>query len=145
MGTVIKKVGRPVLSVSKDSTVLEAVRTMAERSVGSAVVLENGRAVGIFSERDVMVRVTARGLDAARTPVSAVMSAPVLTVTPETEDQVAIRMMQERHIRHLPVADSEGHVIGMLSMRHLMGERIDELDHELGALDAYMRYDGATG
>ncbi len=118
---------------------------MVEARVGAVVVLDGGRAVGMFSERDLMTKVVLPALDPAATAVSAVMTAPLLTIAPGAPLVDALALMRERHIRHLPVVEDGGRVLGVLSMRHLLHARIEFLEDTVGALEAYASYDGATG
>jgi len=94
-------------------------RLMAERNVGAIAVLDSGRLVGVFSERDLMARVVAAGLDPDQTPVSKVMTKELIVA--EAGDGVgdALHKMQDRKCRHLPVVRS-GKLIGMISIRDLL-------------------------
>lgn len=96
-----------------------AAARMWGQQTGSLVVLEDGQLVGIVTERDIM-KAVARGLDPATTPVSAVMTRNVLTITPVTPLHEAARHMASRWIRHLPVLE-EGRLVGMVSQRDLVG------------------------
>jgi CBS domain-containing protein len=123
MGNVLRLAQRPAIGVPKEASVREASRTMVDNRIGAVLVYDGGVPSGIFSERDVMGRV----------------------VLPAKSPRSALTLMLERHIRHLPVVGDGGAVLGMLSIRHLMQDRIDELNVEIDALDAYASYDGATG
>jgi signal-transduction protein with cAMP-binding, CBS, and nucleotidyltransferase domain len=92
-----------------------------------------------------MTRVVLDRLDPEKTPITQVMTAPVLTIVAETPHQDALKLMSDRHIRHLPVADAAGRVLGMLSIRNLMDEEIDDLKNSVETLEAYASYDGASG
>lgn len=118
---------RPVISVTKQSTVMDAVRAMVEGKVGAAVVLEEGRLVGVFTERDVTIRIVHAGLDAHKTLVGEVMTRSVLTVREDADRSSALKLMTENHIRHLPVVDVDGRVLTMLSMRHLLRAEVQDL------------------
>jgi CBS domain-containing protein len=146
MRSVLKnKARKPPITISRDATVIEAVRLMAERRVGAVLLLDDGRPAGIFTERDLMIKVVLEGLDPARTPVAVVMTSPVLTIDEDGDLDQAVHLMLHRHIRHLPLVDGEGTVRGVLSMRHLVGDEIDELKHSVRGLEAYVGYDGAGG
>jgi CBS domain-containing protein len=145
MGNVLRIAQRPAIGVTRDATVREATRTMVENRIGAVVVLENEKPAGIFSERDVMAKVVLSGRDADNVRVGELMSSPVLTIAADGEAKDAMTLMLEKHIRHLPVVSPDGHILGMLSIRHLMQDRIADLTDEIEALDAYMSYDGATG
>jgi CBS domain-containing protein len=107
-----------VTESAADSLTAAADRMWAKQT-GSLLVMDGERLLGIITERDVM-KAVARGDDLANTPVSAVMTTSVLTVTPETTLQQAARHMADRWIRHLPVVVN-GAVIGMISQRDLCG------------------------
>ena len=145
MAEVLKKASTPVITVQAHATVEEAVRIMVKHHIGAIVVLEGGRLTGIFSERDVMEKVVLGRLDPATTLVASVMTWPVVAAVAGSDDAEAVDEMVERHIRHMPVVDHDGRVVGMLSFRHAMQDRIDDLKHEVYALEAYLGYDGVSG
>ncbi len=124
------------------STVLEAIRTMQNARCGAVVVLEAEHLVGIFTERDVMLRVVAAQRDAETTRVQQVMSSPVKTVTEEHDIGDALEVMISNHIRHLPIVDREGILSGFLSIRHLLRNHVVELAEQLNSLEAYFSDDG---
>jgi CBS domain-containing protein len=142
---LLVKAQKPAIIVSGDSRTIDAVRVMVESKVGAAIVLVDGRAVGIFTERDLMAKVVLGKLDPETTPVSAVMTQPVATIDKDAHPNDAIALMVERHIRHLPVVDGDGKVLGMLSIRHLMQEEIEDLEKSVDSLQAYMGADGVGG
>ena len=145
MSVLLHKSNRPAVSVPKTAKVIDAVNVMVDHKVGAVIVLENGKAAGIFTERDVMTRVLSRKLDPATTPVSEVMTNPVVPIDFGADPSQAMQLMLERHIRHLPVVDADGKVLGMLSIRHLLHEEADRLRSEAIGLQNYAGYDGATG
>ena len=115
--TVADVMSKPVIVIGKNNTIREAAKEMVEKGVGSLVVVdEEGKVVGIITERDV-VRAVADGKD-LETPVSEIMTPDVLTVSPETSVLKAIEMMKMHNVRHLPVATDE-EVVGMVSLRDL--------------------------
>jgi CBS domain-containing protein len=140
--TLMNKARKPPVSVPRDLPVIAAVRLMAEQHVGAALILENDRPVGIFTERDLMIKVVLEGRDPRLTRVAEVMTSPVVSVREHAKLDEAVRLMLRRHIRHLPLVDVVGRVQGMLSMRHLVIDEIDELQHSVNGLQAYLGYDG---
>lgn len=106
-----------VLSVAPATTVAEAATMMGERRVGSALVMEDGRLLGIFTERDI-VRALGQDFAAAERPVTEWMTAEPVTVPPATPADEALRTMLDGGFRHLPVADGE-EVVGIVSIRDL--------------------------
>jgi len=135
----------PPATVPPSATALEAIQVMAEEGVGAVAVVENGELRGIFTERDVMLRLAVRGRRASEVPVNEVMTTPVETATDETPAQEALNFMLERHIRHLPLVNAEGKVLGMLSIRNLLEHMVEDLQHELHSLDQYLLNDGPGG
>jgi CBS domain-containing protein len=135
----------PPATVEGTATVVEAVQVMAEEGVGAIAVVENGEARGIFTERDVMLRVVLRGRKPSEVHVNEVMTAPVETATDDTPAEEALNFMLERHIRHLPIVNAEGKVLGMLSIRNLLEHMVEDLQHELHSLDQYLLNDGPGG
>jgi CBS domain-containing protein len=112
--------GGVLIYVTPNASVQEAVDTMAEHNVGSVLVLEGGSDLaGIFTERDLLKRVVHEGLDPKATPITDVMTEDVVVVTGEMRRSDALDLMEERHFRHLVVADEE-RLYGMISMRDLL-------------------------
>jgi CBS domain-containing protein len=136
---------KPAGSVSPTVTVRKASEIMMEQGVGALVVLDQDRLVGILSERDVVGRVVVRGLDPSQTLVSEIMTRKVLTAPQGMTENQAMELMLERRIRHLPVVDAKGNVVGMLSVRHLLRHRVEQLDRSASDLVAYFSADGSGG
>lgn len=128
----------PVLWVfGPEQTVAEAVRTMAERQVGVVPILDQDRLIGIFSERDLLRRVVARGRSLEKTLLSEVMTPDPVTAAPTDGRATAIRKMHSVGCRHLPVV-AEGVLIDMLSMRDLLFVEIAEREQEVAQLRQYI-------
>lgn len=122
---------------SPDATVLEAMRKMLDNHVGAVCVLDSERRVaGIFTERDVMRELATRGFDPATTEVRELMTSAVEMATELTTESEALTIMLERHYRHLPIVDKDARLLGMLSIRHLLEARVDELVKELDEIKA---------
>jgi CBS domain-containing protein len=145
MAKLLRNSSRPVVSVQERTTVEDAVKTMVEHRIGAVIVLDGEQMKGIFSERDVLDKIVLARRDPATTPVFAVMTSPVVAAPRNAEDAEAAETMTEHHIRHLPILDDERKVVGMVSLRHVMEERIADLEHEVNALEAYLGYDGVSG
>jgi len=119
-------------SVAVDATAEQAIRTMLDRRVGAvAVVDENNKIAGIFTERDVLRRLSISGRQPGQTPVREVMTTPVEMATLDTTPGEALATMVERHYRHLPIVDDDGKLLGMLSIRNVLQARIDTLTRQL--------------
>jgi CBS domain-containing protein len=118
--------------VRVETTVEQAIRTMLDRHVGAvAVIDEEQRVAGIFTERDVLRRLSLSQRDPAATPVREVMTTPVEMATRATTPSEAVATMLERHYRHLPIVDDDGRLLGMLSIRNVLEAKIDTLTQQL--------------
>lgn len=144
MGT-IRLGSKPPLTVDVDETVLAAARAMAARKVGAATVLAGAGVAGVVTERDVMQKVVAAGLDPATTLVSAIMTSPVLSIGLGTSVDEAAALMRKHHIRHLVVLDDHGRLAGMLALRYLLYEMMDDMQRNVGDLVGYIMTDGPGG
>lgn len=133
-------------AVSLQASVADAVRSMLNLRVGAVAILDSERRVaGIFSERDLMRRLALSGRDLEGVAVREVMTTPVELATSETGPGEALGTMVERHFRHLPVVDSDGRLLGMLSIRNVLEWRIGDLSRELDSLEQYVANDGPGG
>lgn len=124
-------------AVAPEAPVIEAIRLMADRSVGALVVLRGGSLAGILSERDYARKVVLQGRSSADTPVGAIMTADVVTVAPDTSVPACMRLMTERRIRHLPVVEA-GRVVGMVSIGDLVKAVIADQQEQLEQLQRYI-------
>lgn len=126
-----------VLAVTPASTVLDALRLMAERNVGAALVVESDRLVGIVTERDYARKVALKGKRSSDTPVSEVMTSPVISINPDwTADQCMV-LMDEKHIRHLPVIENDK-LVGVISIRDAVKAIIAEQQFTIRELENYI-------
>ncbi len=115
ISTLLAKKGASVYSVSSGVTVKEAVLEMNRHRVGSVIIMDGDKLCGIFTERDVLQRVVAAGLDPLKTPVIQVMTQNVDTVSPETSIDEAMELITTKRHRHLPVVE-ESKLIGLISI-----------------------------
>jgi CBS domain-containing protein len=145
MANLLRNSSRPAITVQETSTVLEAVKTMVRERIGAVVVMKGKKMTGIFSERDVLDKIVLARRDPAKTPISAVMTSDVLSIPAPGDEADAAEKMAANHIRHLPIVDAKKKVVGMVSLRHVMEERIADLEHEVNVLEAYLGYDGVSG
>ncbi len=126
-------------TIAPEDTVLDALRQMAEKNVGALPVTNaDGQLVGIISERDYARKVVLLGRSSIGTPVSAIMTAAVITVDPRQDIKDCMQLMTERHLRHLPVLD-EGRLIGLLSIGDLVKEITAEQESLIQQLEGYIR------
>lgn len=114
VASILENKGRNVYWVSPQATILDALKLMAEKNIGCVLVMENGKVVGIFSERDYARRGTLQG-NSDSTSVEKVMTEKVYYVQPGQSVQTAMAQMSDKHIRHLPVLDGEK-VVGVISI-----------------------------
>ncbi len=119
-------------SVPLTATAADAIEAMMSRRMGaSAIVDEHGIVAGVFTERDVMQRVALSGRDPRKLPITEVMTTPVLLATRSTPIAEAMSVMINHQKRHLPVVEDDGRLIGILSIRHVLERRVDELTAQI--------------
>ncbi len=112
---ILERKGKNVFSVPPASTIADAVAEMNRHRVGAILVIDEGRLVGIFTERDVLRRVVGAGVDASRTSVADVMTTGVITITPDASIEETMVLFTEKRCRHLPVIDG-GKLVGAISI-----------------------------
>ena len=135
---LIASKNRPLASVSPDQTVLRALEIMAECDVGALLVLDGKRLAGVFSERDYARKVILLGRSSAETEVWQIMSSPVTTVGPEDDVRRCMEIMTARRIRHLPVVDGTGSMVGMISIGDLVRAVIEEQQETIEQLEKFI-------
>ncbi len=127
--------GQTVVSAPADTTVRAAAITMARHKIGAILVVDDqGRLAGLFTERDVLNRVVAQGLDPDSTQLSTVMTAELQTASPDKPLAHALHMMFEGGFRHVPVVE-DGRPVGMVSARNALGLEIQQFEKELADRD----------
>jgi len=114
--------------VHPDDTVFDALKVLAEHDVGALMVMDQGKVVGILSERDYTRKVALQGRNSKETRVAEVMTRNVIAVSPHTRTKDCMALMSQHRIRHLPVIEGS-EVLGMISIRDIMNDII--ADHEL--------------
>ncbi len=129
--------GSEVVSVGSDDRVSDAIAMLAERRIGALPVIDDGRVVGIFSERDVIYSLAKSGAAALDSRIGDVMTAPAMTVDPDTAVMASLSLMTRRRIRHLPVVDGSG-IVGFISIGDLVKYRIDRIESEAAAMRDYI-------
>ena len=140
MATVMQLLGqkpRAIYSVAPDAPVLEAIRLMAEHSVGALLVMQGERLAGIISERDYARKVILMGRSSSDTPVSQIMTTSVITVGMTHGIQQCMQLMTDRRVRHLPVVEG-GRVLGMLSIGDLVRAVLEEQAQTIEQLEHYI-------
>ncbi len=116
---------REVCTVSKNDSVHTLAKKMLEFGVGSAVVIENGKPIGIVTEKDLIAKVVAKNKLPSELRVSEIMSEPLITITPLTSLKEAARLMIKRGIRRLPVVDNSGTLVGIITDNDILSVSID--------------------
>lgn len=112
---ILQKKGSNVFSVTRDTTVLEAIKMLSEKNIGALPVIEEGKLLGIFSERDYARKIILKGKTSNDTPVKEIMTENPYTVEPGQTLEDCMAIMSDRHIRHLPVMQ-DNTVVGMISV-----------------------------
>ncbi len=138
--TLLQKHGQSqrLVITTSSQTVFEASKLMSEKMVGSVLVMDQGKLVGIFTERDLLNRIVSKGLDPRKIPLSQVMTPHVITVDIHNTPQDCYEKMQQTHARHVPIMDGEK-VIGIVTMRNLLEWLWKEIEEENAHLKSYIQ------
>ncbi|HMB56108.1 MAG TPA: CBS domain-containing protein [Arenimonas sp.] len=134
---ILEDKGARVITVPQEAPVLEVIRLMAEHHIGSVLVMRGPEIIGIATERDYARKVILQGRSSADTPVSVIMSSPVVCVSPGDTVPACMAIMTERKLRHLPVVD-DGQLIGMVSIGDLVRSVIEDQQMEIHQLQQYI-------
>jgi len=135
---IIAAKGPKVWSVTPETTVFDAVRLMTAQHIGGVVVLDGDQFVGMFTERDLMRRVVAEQRDPAREPVRNVMTIEMVTCHPAMSIEEARAVMRDRRVRHLPMTDGAGRMLGLVSIGDLNAHMLVEQEQTIGVLQDYL-------
>lgn len=135
---ILEKKGSQVFSISPSANALDAALLMNEHRIGALIVIHEGHAAGIFTERDMLRRVVARQLDPAATAVGDVMTGNMICVQPDTSVDEARKICQSQRIRHLPVIDEKGNVKGLISLGDLNAWRLSGQEATIHYLQEYL-------
>ena len=138
IAVILQNKGSEVLTVDCATPVRDAVTLLAERKIGAVPVLRGGQVAGIMSERDIIYCLKSDGAAVLDWTVEKIMTAPAITVTPDTEILGALSLMTKRRIRHLPVVDGEA-LIGLVSIGDLVKHRMDKIEAEAEAMLNYIQ------
>ncbi len=112
---LLKAKGRKVYTISPDATVYDALTRMAKKEIGALVVVENGKMVGIFSERDYARKVILKGKNSQETLVKEIMTTNVMHTNPEQKIRKCLSLMTSNHFRHLPILEDDK-LVGIISI-----------------------------
>ena len=134
---VLNQKGRSVWHVSPEGCVYDAIEMMAEKHVGALMVVAEGKLVGVVSERDYARKVILQGKSSKQTQVKEIMTSPAIFVTPDQTVEDSMRIMTDKHIRHLPVVE-DGKVLGVVSIGDLVKWMISAQQHTISQLHSYI-------
>jgi CBS domain-containing protein len=137
VASILKVKGGQVWSIAPNATVYAAIALMAEKRVGSLAVQMADELVGIVTERDYARKVILQGKSSKETPVSDIMSSPVLTVTPKHTIDECLRIVTDNRIRHLPVMEQD-RVVGLVSIGDLVRSILSMQAHTIDQLETYI-------
>lgn len=126
-----------IFQVDPSVTVFQALQLLAEHEVGAMIVMEQGRLVGVVSERDYTRKVALQGRNSKETTVADIMTRDVITVTPETGTRACMTLMSQKNIRHLPVVQGAT-VLGMISIRDILNDIIADHEQTISQLTSYI-------
>ena len=129
--------GSTVWSIAPEATVLEAIQLMAEKNVGALLVTHEGRLLGVLSERDYTRKIILKGRSSKDTPVRAILSGHVVSVTPNHTVDECLRLMTEHRVRHLPVMEG-AKILGVVSIGDLVNSIISAQSSTIQQLEAYI-------
>jgi CBS domain-containing protein len=130
--------GLGVLSIGPQANARDAALLMTRHKIGSLIVMDGPDVLGIVTERDLLRQVLAEGRDAVQTHVRDLMTAEMLCCQTHTTIEEARLVMKERRIRHLPVSDSEGQIIGLISIGDLNAQAAQSREQTIHILQAYI-------
>jgi CBS domain-containing protein len=134
---VLKQKGQDIWYVSPDACVYDAIEIMAEKYVGALLVVADGNLVGVVSERDYARKVILQGKSSKQTQVKEIMTSPAIFVTPDHTVEEGMRIMTEKHIRHLPVVE-DGKILGVVSIGDLVKWMISAQQQTISQLHSYI-------
>ena|SRR5438309_7877926 len=140
MGTVrniLQKKGNAVYSTAPDSSVFDALEILEDRNLGSLVVVDDGKLVGVFTERDYARKVVLKGRSSKETLIRDIMSDRPIVVTPDHTIEQCMQIMSDKFIRHLPVVDHD-YLVGVISIGDIVRYIIEEKDYIIDTLTHYI-------
>jgi CBS domain-containing protein len=134
---LLDRKGRELISIVQDASVFDAIKLMADRGVGSLLVMEGRRLKGIVTERDYARKVIIKGRSSESTAVGEIMSTDIVTATPHQSVNECMTLMTDRRIRHLPVVEDD-EVVGLISIGDLVQAIISDQQEEIQQLEQYI-------
>ena len=135
---LLKKRDGTLWHVRPDEMVYSALELLARYEAGALMVMEGGRLIGVFSERDYTRKIALQGRNSKETRVDEIMTRNVITVSPSTRTRSCMTLMSEKKIRHLPVVDGAT-VLGMISIRDILDDIIADHEATIAQLENYIQ------
>jgi CBS domain-containing protein len=136
-GDLLRNKGKDIWTTTLEATVFDALQLMADKNVGALLVIESGRLVGIFSERDYARKVVLKGKFSKSTTVREVMTGNLVTATPNQSIEECMQLMTEHRIRHLPILE-DGKLAGLISIRDVVEALISDKEFIITQLENYI-------
>jgi CBS domain-containing protein len=134
---LLKKRNSALFQVAPEVTVFDGLKLLASYGVGAILVMEQGKLVGIFSERDYTRKVALEGKNSREITIAEIMTRNVISVPPNAGTRVCMSLMSQNKIRHLPVIDN-GKVLGLISIRDIMDDIIADHEQTISHLQTYI-------
>ncbi len=138
IGQLLDRKGHDAYAIAKGSTVFDAIRTMADHDVGSLLVMDGDKLIGIVTERQYARNVFLKGKSSPTTRVEEIMRTPVLVARPDQSVEEAMAVMTKGRVRHLPVLDGEK-IVGVVSIGDLVSSKIADQEFVIDQLEHYIR------
>jgi CBS domain-containing protein len=137
ISALLHQKGSAMWTIPPDATVYEAIKLMAEKNVGSLLVLSDGKLVGLFTERDYARKIVLQGKSSKDTRVREIFTGVVITVKPQDSVEDCMKLMTEHRVRHLPVVEKEN-VVGIVSIGDLVNWTISAQDAQIAQMEQYI-------
>ncbi len=134
---ILQKKGAVIFSVTGSTTVLDALKILGEKNIGALPVIDDGKLLGILSERDYARKIILKGKTSQDTPVSEIMTENPFTIQPDDKIETCMSIMSDKHIRHLPVV-KDGTVLGMISIGDVVTAIIQSQKETIDHLKNYI-------
>ena len=134
---LLKEKGRDIWSIAPQASVYEALQLMADKNAGALLVLDNGKLVGIFSERDYARKGILKNKSSKDTPVSALMTKKICVIDSQATMETCMHLMTDKHIRHLPVTEND-QLVGVISIGDVVKQVISDQKFTIQELEKYI-------
>lgn len=135
---ILRDKGTSIFSVNPDVSVYHAIEIMCEKNVGGLLIVENGKLAGIFTERDYARKLILKGKSSKDTLLREIMTTKLITVSPENSVEDCMKLMTDKHIRHLPVVNKEDDLVGVISIGDVVRFVIEEQKSIIEHLEQYI-------